>query len=213
MKPCIAAAALTAAAGLFGQTAPAPPPAQPPAAVPTGTTGSVPVAPPNWSDRRRVFFKKLLGPQAVFETVPAAVFDTARNFPDEWGRTMGGAGRRVGSQYAQFAIGEAIELGVSAVHSEDPRYFRMPDAPFKRRFAHALKSAVVVRKADGTGNTPALGRIANVYGAWAIATTWSPRDQRNVRSVLIWGSFGLSMKAASNVFREFWPDIKKKLKR
>ena len=170
------------------------------------------VAPPQWSDRGRVFFKKLFGPQAVLETVPATIFDTARNFPRQWGRGGYGIAKRVGSQYGQFAIGEAIELGVSALHREDPRYFRMAGQPFGRRLGHALKSTVIVRGANGS-DTIGLARLADVYGAWAIATLWNPPDQRNIQQIMKYGTLGLGIKAGSNVFREFWPDVKKKLKR
>ena len=182
-------------------TATAPAPAAPPPA---------PFIPPKWSDRRGVFFKRLFGPQAILETVPGTAFDTARNFPRQWGRTIRGTGQRLGSQYGQFAIGEVIEMGVSFLHKEDPRYFRMPDARFGRRLGHALASTVVVRGVDGTP-TVAFSRLANVYGAWAIATTWNPPDQRSVGKIATYGTMGLSIKAASNVFREFWPDVKRRL--
>lgn len=168
------------------------------------------VAPPTWEDRRQVFFKKLTGPQAVFETVPGTLFDTARGFPRQWGRGPAGISKRLGSQYAQFFIGEGIEMGVSALHHEDPRYFRAPGSPFKKRLGHALASAVIVRDDHGQ-NTIALARIADVYGSWAIATTWCPPDQRNAAKILGNGTLGLGIKAGGNVFREFWPDVKRKV--
>lgn len=171
-----------------------------------------PYVPPSWSDRRQVFLKKLFGPQAILETVPGAAFDTARGFPAQWGRTGSGIAKRLGSQYGQFAVGEAIEMGVSALHKEDPRYLRMPDASFGKRLSHALVSTVVVRGIDGHRKI-ALARLADVYGAWAIATTWNPPDQRNALQIAKYGTLGLSMKSASNVFREFWPDVKQHLKR
>ena len=181
-----------------------------PSAPPVPVTA--PIDPPEWSDRRRVFFRKLFGPQAILETVPGTIFDTARNFPRQWGRTGLGTVKRLGSQYGQFAIGETIEMGVSALHREDPRYFRLPDAHIAPRIGHALKSTVIVRGADGS-DTVGLARLADVYGAWAVATLWNPPDQRNIRQILKYGTLGLGIKAGSNVFREFWPDIKKRLKR
>lgn len=169
-------------------------------------------APPTWSDRHKVFFGRLLGPQAILETVPGAAFDFVRGFPRQWGRGLPGVEKRLGSQYGQFAAGEVIEMGVSALHREDPRYFRIPDATFGRRLRHALVSTVVVRGAGG-GPTIGLARLANVYGSWAIATTWNPPDQRNVFRIAKYGSLGLSLKAGSNVFREFWPDVKRLWKR
>ena len=167
---------------------------------------------PAWSDRRHVFIRKLLGPQAILETVPGAAFDTARGFPRQWGRGGSGIEKRLGSQYGQFVVGETIELGVSAIHREDPRYFRMPDGNFGPRLLHALASTVIVRGAGGS-KTIGLARLANVYGSWAIATSWNPPDQRNLGKIAASGTFGIGIKAGSNVFREFWPDVKRRLVR
>ena len=167
---------------------------------------------PAWSDRRNVFIRKLFGPQAILETVPGAAFDTARGFPRQWGRGGSGIEKRLGSQYGQFVVGETIELGVSALHREDPRYFRMADGNFGPRLLHALESTVIVRGAGGS-KTIGLARLANVYGSWAIATSWNPPDQRNLGKIAASGTFGIGIKAGSNVFREFWPDVKRRLVR
>ena len=164
------------------------------------------------ADRRLVFFKRLVGPQAILETVPGATFDLARDFPHKWGRTPKGYVKRIGSQYAQFIVGETIEAAVSFVHREDPRYFRMPGHGFGRRLRHSLVSSVVFRGVDGK-KTIGLARLADVYGSWAVATMWSPRETRNAVSIFGNGSLGLGLKAGSNVFREFWPDVKRRFHR
>ena len=186
-------------------------PAQDTPPTPAAVASTPPVDPPQWSDRRGEFFKRLFGPQAILETIPGTIFDTARGFPKQWGRGGVGIAKRLGSQYGQFAVGETIELGVSALHKEDPRYYRMPDGGFGQRLGHALKSTIIVRGAGGK-NTIGLARLADVYGAWAIATTWNPPDQRNFTQIAKYGTLGLGIKAGSNVFREFWPDAKKLLK-
>ncbi len=140
--------------------------------------------------------------------MPGATFDQVRNFPKEWGRSFTGFGKRNGSQYGQFAVGEAIEFGVSAFHREDPRYFRMPDAPMGQRIRNAIISGVWVRSADGTHKTLAVARLSNVYGSWAIATMWNPPSQRDFGRIMLYGSLGLGIKTSTNFFREFWPDVK-----
>jgi hypothetical protein len=177
---------------------------------PSATPAPAPFDPPTWADRRQVFFKKLFGPQAILETVPGAAFDTARGFPRQRGRGTAGVEKRLASQYGQFVIGEGIEMGVSTIHEEDPRYFRMPDRGFGKRHGPALTSTVIVRGVNG-GPTIGLARLADVHGAWAMATTWNPPDQRNPLQIVKYGTLGLSLKAGSNVFREFWPDVKRKL--
>lgn len=203
-----------AAADAASSAGPAGPESQARCAVtPVAATAVQSVAPaaapgaPTWADRRRVFLKRLFGPQAILETILGAAFDTARGFPAQWPRAGTGFAKRVGSQYEQFLAGETIELGVSVLHHEDPRYFRMSDATFGRRLGHALAATVVVRGADGS-RTIGLARLANVYGSWEIASSWNPPQQRNVWKIAGNGTLGLGLKAGSNLFREFWPDVK-----
>jgi hypothetical protein len=173
-----------------------------------------PVVPaPDWTVRRSVFLKKLVGLQAAYETFPGTFSDHARNFPREWGRTWSGFGKRTASQYGQFVLSESIEFGVSALHHEDPRYHRLGDGSYLRRGGHAMAGAVVTQNEQGRP-TPALARIAGVYGAWAIAAyAWNPPGQQNARKVIFYGSVGLLFKSSSNLFREFWPDVKGKFSR
>ena len=63
----------------------------------------------------------MIGGQAFLETIPGTIFDYARGFPRQWGRGGLGVVKRLGSQYGQFVVGEMIEVGVSALHREDPR--------------------------------------------------------------------------------------------
>lgn len=174
-------------------------------------TPVTPVLDPSWAVRREVYLRRLVSTQALVATFPGAGFDQIQNFPREWERTGTGFGRRVASQYGRFAVGETIEFGVSAFHSEDPRYYRMPDASVGRRIGHALISGVWVRTADGTHNTVALARIANAYGSRAIQMAWLPPPYRTFSRVMTRGSASLGLKASTNLFREFWPDIKKRV--
>jgi hypothetical protein len=121
-------------------------------------------------------------------------------------------GKRLGSRYGQFAVGEAIEMGVAALHKEDTRYFRMPNGRFGKRLGHALLSTVVVR---GVGGRPTIGLagLANSYGRWAVASTWKPPDQRNAAQILRYGSMGIGIRTGANVFQEFWPDLKRRFRR
>lgn len=165
---------------------------------------------PDASVRRKELVHQLFGLQAAVETLPGTAFDMARNSPHEWGRTWSGLGKRYANQYGQFVISETIEFGVSALHHEDPRYFRLgPEAGMGKRVWHSIRSTWVARASDGDGSKIALGRIAGVYGANFIASRWSPESVQSARSILIWGTFGMATKSGANALREFWPDIRK----
>lgn len=169
-----------------------------------------PAVQPDFKVRADVFVKKLVSPQAFLETVPGTLFDHARNFPEDWGRGPDGFGKRFASQYGQFVISELIVSGVSALHHEDPRYFPSLDKGIWKRTKHAVASTFVCRSVNG-GNTVALSVPAGVFGAWAVATRWSPPDVQGAGSILKWGSFGMLMKVGGNVLHEFWPDVRRKM--
>ncbi len=179
--------------------------------------GLVPSPPPyfspTWTERRDLFASKMFGPQALFETAPGAVFNTARGFPKSWGRGGSGFGKRMLSGYGRFAIGEGIEIGVAAFRKEDPRYHRAGEtAKFRRRVGHLLASGILTQNTSGC-RTVAIGRLANIYGSWAIASRWNPPEVRSPRSVVLNASLGFVIKLGGNAFREFWPDVKKRLKK
>jgi hypothetical protein len=160
--------------------------------------------------RMQEYLKSLVRPSAIFSNVLIAGFEEARNFPHEWHRTGDGFERRLGSQYAQYFLDNSIELGFSALHHEDNRYFRVGTGNFFARFGNVVKSTVVVADTHG-GHTIALGQIAGAYGSWAIASqVWEPPSEQRLSRILLWGSVNLAAKGGRNLIREFGPDFRKK---
>jgi hypothetical protein len=155
--------------------------------------------------------RQLTGFQGLAGIGLSTLSDQVTNYPKEWTRSPSGFGKRLASESGQFVITKTIEFGVSALHHEDPRYFRMPGASTKRRLGHAIASAFVARKADDTGSTIALGHLAGVYGSWAIAQSWEPHSATGAEQFFIWGTANMITKTVSNAVREFWPDVKRKL--
>jgi hypothetical protein len=174
------------------------------------SSGEVPAL-PDWRIRRHVLLKQMFGPQAVLEVLPGLAFDESRNFPEAWGRGPKGIVKRFGNQYGQFVIGEFIEFGVSSVHNEDPRYFRLGDGTAWQRTRHVFKNTFLAHHADGSpGMTLAAGRILGVYGAWGVATRWNPPAQQTIGQFLLYGTVGMLTKTGGNAMREFWPDVRRR---
>jgi hypothetical protein len=151
--------------------------------------------------------RRLFSVQAVTSTLPAAALEQIHDWPDEWGRHGSGFAKRVGSLYAQFVIGVAIEDSVKALDHENTHFTRLGQGNFFRRTAHVVTSTVLAHKPDGS-RMFAWSLPANAYGSWAIATLWSPREYRNAASIAEWGTAGMGATAGLNLFREFWPDLK-----
>ncbi len=162
-------------------------------------------------DRVKEYLKSLVRPTAVFSNILIGGLEEARNFPHEWGRTGTAFGKRLGSQYAQYFLDNTIELGFSAIHKEDNRYFRVGNGNFFKRFGTVVRSTVVVSDTAG-GHTVALGQIAGAFGSWAIASqVWEPPSEQRGSRILLWGGVNLAAKGGRNLVKEFAPDVKKKL--
>ena len=189
---------------------PAPAAAQPEAKS-DGQPATLAVAPvpatPDQSFYHKPFFKRWISLEALEATVPAAVLQQVHDWPEEWGKKRSGFEKRVGSLYAQFAVGVLIEDGVKAIHPEDTRYHRVGRGNFFKRTGHVIAGTFTARNPEGE-RVPAWSVPANAYGSWAIATLWSPHDLRNGRSIAEWGTAGLGAFAGTNLIKEFWPDLR-----
>ena len=95
-------------------------PAQPAGPGPEPDSATVQQTAPVRNQRRLMdSVKRLFSVEAVTSTLPAAGVEQLHDWPGEWGRHGSGFAKRVGSLYAQFIIGVAIEDSVKAIHHED----------------------------------------------------------------------------------------------
>lgn len=139
-----------------------------------------------------------------------AVLYQLENQNPSFGQGMSGYAKRFATSYGDQMIGNMMTEGfVPALFHEDPRYFRLGEGGKAHRTFYAL-SQIFVTKMDS-------GRRAFNFEEWggnsiavAISNAYYP-DTRdvgdNVQKLLI----QCATDAFSNVLKEFWPDVKKKL--
>jgi hypothetical protein len=178
--------------------------------IPLDISTEDPLLPLTEKDKFTVYMKKTYGPGAFLKSGAIARINQAENQPVEWGRGWDGYGDRFGSSMGQRAVANTISFGVGALRGEDPRFFPSEQERTADRIKNALAQTFVVHTDQG-GRTVAVGRIAGALGGGLVARTWQP-DRRGI----VWlgvqnGAISLAFDAASNVFREFWPDIKRHL--
>jgi hypothetical protein len=85
------------------------------------------------------FTKATMDPANLAGGIFDAAFGTAPNRPKEYGPHWGGFADRYGMGVTRSATGNAIEAGVGLILREDPRYFRVPDHPFKARVGNVVR--------------------------------------------------------------------------
>ena len=117
---------------------------------------------------------------------------------------------RYGHRMANRGVESAIGFGVAAALRQDPRYFRKPNAGIKARMGNAFSQAVVTHT-DRGAKTFAAWRVAGSYGAQFVSNAWRPESERGVGDTMVRGTLSIGYDATANLFKEFWPDIKRRV--
>jgi len=127
-----------------------------------------------------------------------------------FGQGWGAYGHRVAVEYADQAIGNMMTEGFFPIMlHEDPRYFRRGYGPFWSRTWYAATRVFVTKNDNGTTGFNFAEIVGNAAGA-AISNAYTP-DQRDVADNVETWWMQVGVDSASQVLKEFWPDIKHKL--
>ena len=160
------------------------------------------------SQRFRWFITGTVGPAHMAGVAFVSAGGTAVNRPGEYGPHWTGFADRLGIGVAGSAVGNAMEASGGLVLREDPRYFRVPQQPFRARVGNVVRLTFLARSRDD-GVKPAYARYVGVFGSNFLSNIWRVRSEANAQDALLRSSEGLAGRMAANAFGEFWPDLKK----
>jgi hypothetical protein len=143
----------------------------------------------------------------------AAAFALLYQLEDQnpsFGQGMKGYSKRFATAYGDQMIGNMMTEGIvpSLLH-EDPRYFRLGEGSKKSRLWYSL-TRIVVTRTDSGHNTFNFAEWGGNAATVAISNAYYP-DTRNANDAAQKLMIQCATDAFSNVLKEFWPDIKKKL--
>jgi hypothetical protein len=132
------------------------------------------------------------------------------NQQPSFGQGFKGYAHRLVTNYADQAMGNMFTEGlVPVLLHEDPRYFRRGTGGTWSRLGWALSRVIVVQKDSGGTDfnwSEWLGNATTV----AISNAYYP-DNRNLTDNTTKLLMQVGTDAVSQVGKEFWPDIKRKL--
>lgn len=145
----------------------------------------------------------------------AAIFAAESQLTDanhSFGQGMAGYGKYLGTSYGDLLIGDYMTEAIfpTFLH-QDPRYFRKGTGSGLARLGYAIGQIVVTHGDSGRtqfnfseilGNATAVA-ISNAYYV----------DNRNASDNVSKLGMQLGVDAASNVLKEFWPDVARKFGR
>jgi len=148
-------------------------------------------------------------PMVGLSAVLAGLNQVADQQPS-FGQGVRGYSHRLWTNYADQAIGNLFTEGMfPAMLHEDPRYFRRGTGNTWYRAWYAA-SRVFVTHTDGGGSRFNYSEWLGNASAVAISNAYYP-DNRNFSDNSIKLLQQVGTDAASQVLKEFWPDIKRKL--
>ena len=151
--------------------------------------------------------------QAIFvQTAFLSGIGQATNANPSFGQGIEGYAKRFGTTYADFAVENTMTEGIfpTLLH-QDPRYFRRREGSVRARLAYAM-SRLFITRTDSGRNQFNYSEVAGAAASVAISNAYYP-DGRTVGHNVGRYAEQLGFDAASNVLKEFWPDLKRKLPR
>ncbi len=197
------------------------PPSQAPASASQGTTTTAapPVLYPPLRDPLTVKQKlwygldRGLGPAALLGAFATGGYQQYFNQNKGYGQGADGYFARVGARYAKTATKHMLgSFILASVFHQDPRYNRSNHPSKKVRLGYALSRVVVTRGDNGRRQFNISG-VGGTMGAALISKTWHRPPDDTFRRSFQRGGFTLGIEAARNIFREFWPEIRRVLGR
>lgn len=166
--------------------------------------------PPTGRDRVKAVIEGTVSPADLTVNLLDAAWSTHVNWPAEWGRSTKGFSKRFADDEAYAALSGTIEAGVGTLWGEDPRYRRSDEHGAVRRLRHSLVATLLAPRRDGH-LAPAWARYTAIAATIRIENTWLPPTTRTPESTAWRAADDLIWRAASNVWDEFWPDLRKRL--
>ena len=130
-----------------------------------------------------------------------------------FGQGLKGYAKRLATSYGDQAVGNLMTEAIfpSLLH-EDPRYFRIGPSGGStwHRTRYAITRVFVVRTDKG-GSAFNFSEWLGNGSAVALSNLYYPGDTRNVNDNVKKLGVAVGTDALSQVLKEFWPDIKRKL--
>jgi len=131
------------------------------------------------------------------------------NSNPSFGQGAAGYGRYFGTSYADYVIGDYMTEAIypTLLH-QDPRYFRRGTGSAVSRLGYAAAQIFWTHK-DSGGTQFNYSEVCGNATAVAISNAYYP-DNRTASDAVSRLGTQLSVDMASNVLKEFWPDITRK---
>jgi len=138
----------------------------------------------------------------------------AQNSEPGYGQGAEGYGKRFGASFADGTIENFLTGAIlPSVFRQDPRFFQSGHGGFWHRTGYAM-SRIVVTRTDSGHQTFNISEVFGSAASAAISTySYHPSADRTLSNTAsVWGT-QVGYDTMTIVVKEFWPDIRRKLKK
>jgi hypothetical protein len=145
--------------------------------------------------------------------IPAALAGYSMAIKDtpEFHQGAIGYGRYLWHSFADQSIENyTVEFVVPTLTHEDIRYYTLGKGGFFKRTGYALSRTVITRSDAGT-STFNYSEVVGAGMAASISNLYYPTPERTFGNTAQKWSINVGIDAATFVFKEFWPDINRKV--
>jgi hypothetical protein len=154
--------------------------------------------------------KRVVNPVTMLYSLAGAGIGQWRDEPPEWGQGAGGVGRRFAASQGWKVTQNSIALGIDTAFRLDPRFHPSRESRIWPRLRGAMLQTLVAYT-DSGGRVFNYSEVGSSYGASFVANAWFPAHSNTAGDALQRGTIGLGLNTASNVMKEFWPDLRRKV--
>jgi hypothetical protein len=169
------------------------------------------VSPLSPEDKVKRAIRNTISVRSILNRAFIAGYNHVLDDPEEWSGNLDGYGQRFVTRMGRLAVRQGVQLSTDLAFGIDPRYDRCDCTGFKARTGHAWRRIIVSRRDNG-GEIFAVSNFVGAYVPPMITDQWLPARENTWGSKLSSGSQFLVLRGATNMLREFWPEISRKLR-
>lgn len=162
-------------------------------------------------DKGKLAFKDFSDPFNFLTIAGYSAVAVAADSHSPYGPGFAGFGRLTGYSLAASAQVDFLEIyAIPSLVHEDPRYHRIPYAPFKRRLWHAIEHTYVSEHDDGRP-MPNYATLLTYPITEEISDRYVPGIQTDIKSTAKRTAIGIATDPSGALVAEFLPDVARRV--
>jgi hypothetical protein len=165
------------------------------------------VIPMTWEQKGYLALHDLADPVNFGTILGISAITVGADPHSAYGPGLKGFGKSVGVSYLQDATGQFFgAFAIPVIAHQDPRYFRMPHAPFAKRLVYSI-SRTVVSRSDSGRSMPNYATLLNYPIGAELSNFYVPGISTNGASTVARIFTGYALDPVNGLINEFLPDV------